>query len=339
MLDVVLTGISGTSASRRIMLGCASARILHAVSFADVLDERTGRGYQRRFDHRHSLDFRRYIQTKGSATIPLTFNLRMEPDGGAEIIEGIEGDLRVRIPENLKPLAQVDCQHRLGYLADSEAVLPFMCFLGLSAREEMEIFGVINGKARGLSRSLLDFHDTQLCEDLAAERPELLIALVLKNESSSPWFERLDLGGASVSGLERRASFRTMQKAAKGFLRRIHPEHRSSAEASAKLALAFWVAVERVVPHVFTQQRTHLVTKGIGVYALMELAAELVNELPPEVVLDADAFVLRLADFAPQFDWSSTGPLKGIGGEGGVSSALALIREARNRSRLRVAHG
>ncbi len=321
------------------MLGFAPAGILYALSFADVLDERTGRGYQRRFDHRHSLDFRRYIQTEGSATIPLTFNLRTGSDDGVELLEADDGALNVRIPDGLKPLAQVDCQHRLGYLSDSDTVLPFMCFLGLSAREEMEIFGVINGKARGLSRSLLDFHDTQLCNDLAAERPELLVALVLKNEPSSPWFERLDLGGASVSGLERRASFRTMQKAAKGFLRRIQPDRRASAEDAARLALAFWVAVERVIPHVFTQARTHLVTKGIGVYALMELAAELVNEQNSSAVLDADTFVLALADFAPQFDWSSGGPLKGLGGEGGVSAALSLICEARNRVRLRVAHG
>jgi len=51
------------------MLGFAPASLLHGLSFADVLDERTGRGYQRRFNAQHSLDFRRYIQRPGSATI------------------------------------------------------------------------------------------------------------------------------------------------------------------------------------------------------------------------------------------------------------------------------
>jgi hypothetical protein len=31
-----------------------------------------------------------------------------------------------------------------------------MCFLGLTEREEMEVFNVINSKAKGLSTSLLD---------------------------------------------------------------------------------------------------------------------------------------------------------------------------------------
>ena len=83
-------------------------------------------------------------------------------------------------------MAQVDCQHRLGYLSDVDVPLPFMCFVGLSVREEMEIFGIINSKAKGLSNSLLDFHDASLAADLGVERPELFIALQLNTNSESP---------------------------------------------------------------------------------------------------------------------------------------------------------
>ena len=51
-------------------------------------------------------------------------------------------------------MAQVDCQHRLGHLSDLPIMLPFMCFIGLTEREEMEVFNVINSKAKGLSTSL-----------------------------------------------------------------------------------------------------------------------------------------------------------------------------------------
>ena len=67
----------GRSAKRAVLLGFAPAHILHSLSFADVLNEDTGRGYQRRFNAQHSLDFRRYIQQEASSTIPLTFNLRV----------------------------------------------------------------------------------------------------------------------------------------------------------------------------------------------------------------------------------------------------------------------
>ncbi len=334
----IIKGARGVSADRQVMIGFAPARLLHSLSFADVLDEQSGRGYQRRFNPAHSLDFRRYIQRSGSATIPLTFNLRPSTDDAWTLVEGDEA-VELRVRPGARPLAQVDCQHRLGFLSDLDVGLPFMSFLGLTEREEMEIFGVINGKAKGLSRSLLDFHDAQLCEDLAQERPELLVALHLKNEPTSPWHNRLDLGGAPVSGLERRASLRTMQKAAKLFLRQVRSDRLRTAEDVARAAHDFWVAVAAVVPHVFVEARTHLVTKGIGVYALMEVAADIVNEGRPGVRPGVEMFTAALADFAPEFDWSSSGPLRGLGGEGGVAAALHLIRDARRRATLRLAHG
>ena len=58
----------GMSAGREVFLGFAPANILHSLSFADILDEDTGRGYQRRFNSAHSLDFRKYIQQEKSST-------------------------------------------------------------------------------------------------------------------------------------------------------------------------------------------------------------------------------------------------------------------------------
>jgi DGQHR domain-containing protein len=338
MAELVLSCMRGTSAGRPVLLGFAPAKTLHAMSFADVLDEQTGRGYQRRFNAQHSLDFRRYIQRPGSATIPLALNLRPRTDGAWRLNDLPGGLVALHARPAVKVFAQVDCQHRLGYLSDLDLDLPFMSFIEMDEHDEMEIFGVINGKAKGLSRSLLDFHDAQLCSDLAAERPELLIALFLKNEPTSPWYHRLDLGGNPVSGLERRASLRTVQKAAKVFLRRTRPTCPMNAEVAAQALHDFWVAVAAVLPEAFAQPRGYLVTKGIGVYALMELAADIVCEHPDKCP-DIGAFTANFSDFAFAFDWSTSGPLKGLGGEGGVREAVQLIREARRRARLKVANG
>ena len=45
---IVLDCWYGSSAQRRVLLGFAPADLLRSISFADVLDEDTGRGYQRR---------------------------------------------------------------------------------------------------------------------------------------------------------------------------------------------------------------------------------------------------------------------------------------------------
>jgi DGQHR domain-containing protein len=336
---IELTCLRGLSGDRAVLIGSAPAKALATASFADILDESTGRGYQRRLNAQHSLDFRRYIQRTGSTTIPLTFNLR-HADGNQWRLDDIGSGLaRLTIGAGAKALAQVDCQHRLGHLADLCVPLPFMIFLHLTEREEVEVFGVINGKAKGLSTSLLDFHQVTLCEDLARDRPEIYLALLLRNEPSSPWHRQLDLGGTSVSGMARRASLRTMQKALKRLVAPALKRADGDIDGASALALDFWKAVTTVLPAQWAAPRRHMLTKGVGVYALTQIAADLVSEMPKGVSSARQHFESSLFDFAPLFDWSTTGPLSGLGGESGVASAVALLRSARQRPTLRLAHG
>jgi DNA sulfur modification protein DndB len=337
---IVIEGDLGLSAHRKVLLGFAPASLLHTLSFADVLDEETGRGYQRRVDAEHSLDFRKYIQKAQSSTIPLTFNLRPPVNESWRLVELPKGRGRIEItPGAGKVLAQVDCQHRLGYLNDLSLSLPFMCYIGLSEREEMEIFNVINSKAKGLSTSLLDFHTATLAADLATERPELFIALHLHSNSGSPWHRQLDLGGASTSGLMRRASLRTMQRAVKKFLAQTKILRVSTADAAARIVLDFWGAVTVVLREAWDNPRRHLINRGVGVYALMGIAADLVCEAQIGQVCDKRYFVTKLAEFVNEIDWTTSGSLRGLGGEGGVKSALLLIRSARSKLKLRVISG
>lgn len=336
---IVIDCLVGASADRQVLMGFAPASLLHALSFADVLNEDTGAGYQRRFNSQHSQDFRRYIRQPKSSTIPLTLNLRPSDTGAWRLVELGDGHARIEIdPAAGKVMAQVDCQHRLGHLDDLAISLPFMCFLGLTAREEMEVFNTINSKAKGLSTSLLDFHDAQLSGDLANDRPELFIALHLNNDVESPWCRQLDLGGSSTSGLNRRASLRTMQKAIKRFLAATRILKTRSPERAAQVVLSFWKAVAEVLPEQWANSRKHVLNKGVGVYALMDIAADLYNEAQDATRVDRRYFVNTLSDFANQADWSTDGPLKGLGGEGGVRTAVDYVREIRRRTRLKVVH-
>lgn len=325
----------GASAHREVLLGFAPAGLLRKLSWADVLDEEAGRGYQRRFNSAHSLDFRRYIQASSGTTIPLTLNLRPREDGAWQVVQrGGRAATLVLDDAVGKLLTQVDCQHRLGHLGDSDVELPFMCFMGLSAEEEAEVFCVINGKAKGLSRSLLDYQAAQMCRDVARERPELFISLCLANDPSSPWHRSLDFGGPTTSGLTRRASLRTMQKAVRRFLTRSGILRQATAEEAARLVLDFWTAVSVVLGEAWIKPRRHLLSKGVGVYALMDLAADLVAEAGTGAT--RDGFAAELADFADGFDWSTSGSFAGLGGEKGAAKAAAMLRDARRRSKMKV---
>ena len=336
---LILECMKGLSAQREVLLGFAPAALLHRLSFSDVLDEDTRRGYQRRFNSRHSLDFKRYIQRSHSTTIPLTFNLRPQADGAWHIRPSHDQRIQLEIAQLDRPIfSQVDCQHRLGHLSDLDIQLPFMSFIGLTEREEMEIFNVINSKAKGLNSSLLDFHEASLSADLATDRPEIFIAIYLRNETASPWYGQLSLGGHSSSGMTRKASLRTLQKAVHRFLQRTRILARAPAATAAQIVLNFWSAVPVVLSDQWTKPRTHVVTKGVGVYCLMEIAADLYLEAGDRVC-DKAYFVSALSNFVGDFDWSSNGPLKGLGGEAGAAEAVRLVRLARKSAHLKVANG
>src|ERR1700733_3249028 len=131
---IVLNGIVGLCGRRRVFLGFAPANLLYSLSFADVLDESTKIGYQRKFSQKHSIDFRRYIRQQNASTIPLTFNLRPEIASSWSLKENKSGAiLRIGAGSN-RILSQVDCQHRLGSLSDLDIPLAFMTFIGLSLK-------------------------------------------------------------------------------------------------------------------------------------------------------------------------------------------------------------
>lgn len=333
-MGLVIRALRGVSAGREVLVGFAPARVLHAISFADVLNEDTATGYQRPFSEKHSLDFRRYIRRADSTTIPLTFNLRPGLRGAWRLSDGADGlvDLVVDEPP-AKILSQVDCQHRLGHIGDLDVTLPFMILVGLSQREEMEVFNTINSKAKGLSSSLLDYHEARLANDLARERPELLVALHLNDVVTSPWYKQLDLGGSATSGLKRRASLRTMQKAVKRFLTSTAVLQTRTAQEVAQIVLDYWSAVATVLRDQWVEPRRHFLTKGVGVYALMGMLGDLWKEAAAEGREPTTSyFASQLCDFALDFDWSTDGPLKGLGGEGGATEALVLLRAARHHS-------
>ena len=324
--------LRGKSGHRDVLVGFAPAALLSAISYVDVLDETTGQGYQRRFNRRHSANFKNYIQQPESTTIPLTFNLRPAAQAAWEVEDGPVGESFLVLKDPCsKVLSQVDCQHRLGFMDDSDISFSFMIYVGLSVIEEMAVFNIINAKSKGLSRSLTDYHDLKLIDNVEQEKPELVVAIHLNQDVESPWHMQLDIGGNRASGMKRRASYRTMQNAVKRFLREVPIEYFDSVEVLFDVLKAFWCAVAIVLEEEWKNPRKHFITKGIGVYALSSIAADLCKESINEGrdFPNQPQFITQLERFLSALDWSSSGPLKGLGGESGVSEALRLIRKNR----------
>jgi DNA sulfur modification protein DndB len=209
-----------------------------------------------------------------------------------------------------------------------------MAYLGLSVEEEMAIFRDINGKAKGLSSSLIDSTDARLAGDALLEaNPALYYAMQLNQHPKSIWHQRLNLGGKATVGTKRAASLRTMQQAVRRFLAEAHLDKCTAHESVTKALLDFWGAVALVLPAAWANPRAHLLTKGVGVYSLMSIGGELVREACAQKrPYDMDYFIGQLSDFLEKVDWSNKGPMMGFGGVKGADSALAMLRHTRKQS-------
>jgi DGQHR domain-containing protein len=222
-------------------------------------------------------------------------------------------------------LAQVDCQHRLSEIGDTDVPLAFMAFIGLDLRGEMAMFTVINSKAKGLSNSLTDFHTSNLLEDLATEAPNLFLAKRLNDDAQSPWFRRIRYGGHSTSGLKRRTSLRMMQHAIQHFLVQTKCLERMDIEKVAKMLIAYWRAVAKVFETEWLNHRTHLITKGVGLYGLMQLLVTILTahgyEEPTE-----EFFIRLLSSLKPLVDWRTNGTFRSAGGHKGASEVHSALK-------------
>jgi DGQHR domain-containing protein len=323
---ISIRGLVGQCGGLEVFLGFAAASVLHSVSFADTLNEDTGQGYQRPRSKAHSLDFKRYISLPDSSTIPLTFNLRSELSHAWRLDRNANGYAALHLDPQTRSLAQVDCQHRLGELHNSHVPLAFMTFIGLDLRAEMGLFVVINSKAKGLSSSLTDFHESNLLSDLATDAPHLFIARKLNEDAVSPWHRLIRYGGESTSGLKRRTSFRMMQKTISRFLLQTKGTLNSDLDEKYLLVRNFWRAVAKVFPEEWKEPRHHLLTKGVGLYSLTRLLTDFVNEARGQG-LDEDAFVRKLTPLATRVDWTAKGMFADAGGQKGAMEIYHRLKK------------
>lgn len=327
--NTAISGILGKSGGLEVFIGFAPSTLLRDSSFPDILNEDTGEGYQRPFNKTHSIDFKNYILKPGSSTPPLTFNLRKELEACWRIEKDSQNTAILHLLDGAKCLAQVDCQHRLGELEGVDVPLAFMTYIGLELRQEMAIFNVINSKAKGLSSSLTDYHESKLYTDLATDAPHLFISRRLNEDQTSPWFRLIRYGGETTSGLKRRTSFRMMQTSVQGFLTQTKSVLDTPLEDKYQIVLCFWKAVQNTFPNAWKDHRSNLITKGVGLYGLMQLLGDIVKS-NPNGDFSVDYFKSKLLPLQASIDWSSQGRFAFVGGKKGVQDVYQVLKKEVN---------
>lgn len=322
---IKIYGHTGIVGHHNAFMGFAPASILKICSFIDLFDEDTGVGYQRPLNREHSRDFKRYIVQPGASTIPLIFNLRISSEQTWVIHKKQHGLEYLEISALFPCFSVVDGQHRLNELDGVDIQLAFMAYIGLDLRTEMALFNVINKKARGISSSLIDFQQSVLLSNLIEEAPHLYIARRLHEDPDSPWYKQIRYGGESTSGLKRRTSLRMMQHSINGALQNTLVLASTTIEPKYNVIRDYWIAVRNVFPNEWENHRTHLITKGIGLYALMMLFVDIVNR---NGIIDVSRFTLILEGLKKSVNWQSNGPFSSISGRKGANTVYSTLKKA-----------
>ena len=189
----------------------------------------------------------------------------------------------------------------------------------------MALFNIINSRAKGLSSSLTDYHESNLLSNLAKEAPHLYIARRLNEDMASPWYRLIRYGGESTSGLKRRTSLRMMQQAIHKFLKNTEDIEIGDILDKYRLVCDYWQAVRIVFPEAWDSHRHHLLTKGVGLYSLMYLLGDIVRE-QRALSLDVNAFTRVLMPLRSTVDWSSCGMFAKAGGQKGAIEVYRTLR-------------
>jgi hypothetical protein len=122
-----------------------------------------------------------------------------------------------------------------------------------------------------------------------------------------------------------------MQKAIRDYL--LLPSRileRETIEATAGMVVEFWQAVTDVLPGPWNDPRGHLITKGVCVYALTGLMAQVYRERGSTAACSRRAFRAEIAGFSSHVNWGGHGTFKGLGGEAGAKEALRILLQIRS---------
>jgi hypothetical protein len=157
------------------------------------------------------------------------------------------------------------------------------------------------------------------------EAPHLFLARRLNEDAQSPWFKRIRCGGRSTSGLKRRTSLRMMQHAIQRFLVQTKCHERMNIENLAQLLIAYWRAVSTVFEAEWSNHRTHLITKGVGLYGLTQLLGTIVTASGCEEQSEA-SFTQRLRPLRTQINWGTSGTFFSAGGHKGANEVHSVLK-------------
>ena len=211
-----------------------------------------------------------------------------------------------------RAFSQVDCQHRLGTMAQSSESVTFCVLPEITRRQEAILFRAINQNQKGIPTSLVD-------TIIYVTDPNVPIhiswAWELLVDGASPFYNIVDTGGRGQD--KTLITFRGLQQSLKLLVppRRIDTGGISGGQGY-YFARDFWTTVHDEWPTEFENKDDFKMMVNPGVRALSRLGRGfLVSKLDTQ-----DFRMEKIRDYLQagkhQVDWSNNGPLRDATGKG-----------------------
>lgn len=236
-------------------------------------------------------------------------------------------DLTIQIYGKKEPwrraFSQVDCQHRLGAMGDSDKHVTFCIIPGITRREEALVFRAINQNQKAIPTSLVD---TIIYRTDVNAPVHISWAWDLGNDLGSPFYRLVDTGGRGQD--HTLITFRGLQQS----LKLLIPIKHLDAGAIDKhqgyhFVRNFWQALKNEWPIEFENKKDYKMMVNPGVRALSRLGRQFF-----QLKLDAQDFDINpisayLNKGKPCVNWSLTGPLEDATGKGAEKRVFAQLNE------------
>jgi DGQHR domain-containing protein len=289
--------ILGTCLGHRVYRGFAPIYKIAEISRADIFDqEKNPNGTQRNLSRTHARKAYDYIATSERAFYPeLVLNIRdssyIEFNPTIEDSDFTYGVLRfVRDPRKSKSIvvSRMDGNHRLWFADGHEKGLPAIdrpvafSFLVLGdLHQELEIFRDINDNQMGMNTSHLQNIAARLLgeKSLKVKDPPLYIVKRLQSDERSPFYNRINEGGAVKRGVTLGGlTIANLKNAIQDMLSRSAKLAQfPDTDAQYEVIKNYWLAVRSWIPDAWSNPTKYIVFKGVGLYAITYLGIEIID--------------------------------------------------------------
>jgi len=335
--------------------GYAKARDLAKISEPDVFDQTSNpQGTQRDLKPWHARQAHAYAlgnvirETKLRLWPEVILNVRDESVVSAG--KAKNGLVEITIHEDklenrngVDPqISRVDGNHRLYWasglkekdkkkLEPINVEIPFCVTIGLDRKEEAALFRDINANQVRMNTSHLDHLSYVLSEKekLKSEELALWIAMELYQNTESPFYGRIHLGGRKQKGVKYIFSLRTFKEGIKTLLKEsteLSPD-KVPFELQARAVSRYWNAVKLTFLQEWENYQFNLLLSYFAYFAWSRLGAVVIDASFRKENPTIEEMKKQLEGLRKNVNWSKDGTFKGYGGKGGGNLAFQILKK------------